>query len=148
MCEETRRLDLCLGPAGLLKVADVELLLSAHLREDLAGPRPAARGIRTLSSPTARKTSGLTRAELGGDGCAPVVAHDHCRLLAQGVHHGDVVLDQLPALSKAWFEAMHDAMTAHGIDSGMEAVLAEFPADAPAPEFSAQRESASVTDAA
>lgn len=39
------------------------------------------------------------------------------------------------ALSRAWFQTMHDAMTARGLDSGMEAVLAEFPDDAPAPQF-------------
>ncbi|MFB9191941.1 mycothiol conjugate amidase Mca [Actinomadura verrucosospora] len=42
------------------------------------------------------------------------------------------------ALSKAWFQTMHDAMTARGIDSGMQAVLAEFPADVPAPQFTTQ----------
>ena len=40
------------------------------------------------------------------------------------------------ALSKAWFQTLHDAMTARGMDSGMQAVLAEFPADAPEPAFS------------
>jgi mycothiol S-conjugate amidase len=39
------------------------------------------------------------------------------------------------ALSRAWFQAMHDAMTARGIDSGMRAVLAEFPEDAPGLEI-------------
>ncbi|GAA3219769.1 mycothiol conjugate amidase Mca [Nonomuraea helvata] len=39
------------------------------------------------------------------------------------------------ALSKAWFQALHDGMTARGILSGMEGVLAEFPADVTAPEF-------------
>ncbi|MEV3926070.1 mycothiol conjugate amidase Mca [Actinomadura coerulea] len=39
------------------------------------------------------------------------------------------------ALSKAWFQAMHDAMTARGLDSAMQAVLAEFPDDVPAPQF-------------
>ncbi|RKN45665.1 mycothiol conjugate amidase Mca [Streptomyces hoynatensis] len=39
------------------------------------------------------------------------------------------------ALSRAWFQAMHEGMTARGIDSGMEEVLAEFPAGAPAPAF-------------
>ncbi|WP_063755353.1 mycothiol conjugate amidase Mca [Streptomyces sp. NRRL S-337] len=41
------------------------------------------------------------------------------------------------ALSRAWFQALHDGMTARGIPSGMEEVLAEFGdegADA-APEF-------------
>jgi mycothiol S-conjugate amidase len=42
------------------------------------------------------------------------------------------------ALSKAWFQTLHDAMTARGLDSGMQAVLAEFPDDAPAPQFSAR----------
>ncbi|GAA4613795.1 hypothetical protein GCM10023195_59950 [Actinoallomurus liliacearum] len=42
------------------------------------------------------------------------------------------------ALSKAWFQALHDAMTARGLDSGMREVLAEFPDDVPAPEFSAR----------
>ncbi|WP_250563380.1 mycothiol conjugate amidase Mca [Sphaerisporangium fuscum] len=40
------------------------------------------------------------------------------------------------ALSKAWFQALHDAMTERGIDSGMGAVLAEFPEGGSAPEFS------------
>ncbi|GAA2277952.1 mycothiol conjugate amidase Mca [Nonomuraea roseoviolacea subsp. roseoviolacea] len=40
------------------------------------------------------------------------------------------------ALSKAWFQAMHDAMTERGLASPMREVLAEFPADVPAPEFS------------
>src|ERR1700730_9247799 len=31
--------------AGFLEVGDVELLFPAHLREDLAEPRPAARGV-------------------------------------------------------------------------------------------------------
>lgn len=39
------------------------------------------------------------------------------------------------ALSKAWFQTMHDAMTARGLDSAMQAVLAEFPDDVPAPHF-------------
>ncbi|GAA3428020.1 mycothiol conjugate amidase Mca [Streptosporangium sandarakinum] len=39
------------------------------------------------------------------------------------------------ALSKAWFRTMHDALTARGLDSAMHAVLAEFPDDAPEPEF-------------
>ncbi|MEV5751449.1 mycothiol conjugate amidase Mca [Actinoallomurus sp. NPDC052308] len=42
------------------------------------------------------------------------------------------------ALSKAWFQTLHDAMTACGLDSAMRDVLAEFPDDAPAPEFSAR----------
>jgi mycothiol S-conjugate amidase len=39
------------------------------------------------------------------------------------------------ALSRAWFQAMHDAMTARGLASGMQAVLSEFPADARALEI-------------
>ncbi|QKW40900.1 mycothiol conjugate amidase Mca [Actinomadura sp. NAK00032] len=39
------------------------------------------------------------------------------------------------ALSKAWFQALHDGMTARGIPSGMEDVLAEFGDSAPAPAF-------------
>jgi mycothiol S-conjugate amidase len=39
------------------------------------------------------------------------------------------------ALSKAWFQALHDGMTARGIPSGMEEVLSEFGEDTPAPEF-------------
>lgn len=34
-------------------------------------------------------------------------------------------------LSRAWFQTLHDAMTARGIDSGMAEVLAEFSDDAP-----------------
>ncbi|MEW9554156.1 mycothiol conjugate amidase Mca [Nonomuraea sp. NPDC050783] len=36
------------------------------------------------------------------------------------------------ALSAAWFRTMHEALTARGLDSGMAAVLAELPGDAPA----------------
>ncbi|MCP2167318.1 mycothiol conjugate amidase Mca [Goodfellowiella coeruleoviolacea] len=39
------------------------------------------------------------------------------------------------ALSRAWFQTMHDALTARGLDSGMREVLAEFPEDAPALEI-------------
>ena len=39
------------------------------------------------------------------------------------------------ALSKAWFQALHNGMTQRGIPSGMDEVLAEFPEDVPAPEF-------------
>jgi mycothiol S-conjugate amidase len=39
------------------------------------------------------------------------------------------------ALSRAWFQAIHDAMTARGLDSGMQAVLAEFPEGAPTLEI-------------
>ncbi|MET9495635.1 mycothiol conjugate amidase Mca [Streptomyces sp. NPDC006552] len=40
------------------------------------------------------------------------------------------------ALSRAWFQTLHDGMTARGIASGMEAVLAEFgPGSAEQPEF-------------
>ncbi|MEV5322884.1 mycothiol conjugate amidase Mca [Nonomuraea sp. NPDC052634] len=39
------------------------------------------------------------------------------------------------ALSKAWFQTMHDALTARGLDSPMAGVLAEFPVDAPEPAF-------------
>ncbi|MBB6037565.1 mycothiol conjugate amidase Mca [Phytomonospora endophytica] len=42
------------------------------------------------------------------------------------------------ALSKAWFEALHDGMTERGITSPMGAVLAEFPAGLPTPEFTAR----------
>ncbi|NUW46647.1 mycothiol conjugate amidase Mca [Nonomuraea rhodomycinica] len=40
------------------------------------------------------------------------------------------------ALSRAWFQTLHDALIARGLASPMREVLAEFPADAPAPEFS------------
>ncbi len=39
------------------------------------------------------------------------------------------------ALSKAWFQALHDGMTARSLESPMADVLKEFPADVPAPEF-------------
>ncbi|RFU41458.1 mycothiol conjugate amidase Mca [Actinomadura logoneensis] len=39
------------------------------------------------------------------------------------------------ALSKAWFQALHDGMTARGLASPMADVLTEFPDDVPAPEF-------------
>ncbi|MEV4255305.1 mycothiol conjugate amidase Mca [Spirillospora sp. NPDC049652] len=39
------------------------------------------------------------------------------------------------ALSKAWFQALHDGMTARGMESPMADVLKEFPDDVPAPEF-------------
>ncbi len=39
------------------------------------------------------------------------------------------------ALSRAWFQTMHDAMTERGLDSAMGAVLAEFPEDVPALEI-------------
>ncbi|MEV5573389.1 mycothiol conjugate amidase Mca [Spirillospora sp. NPDC052269] len=39
------------------------------------------------------------------------------------------------ALSKAWFEALHDGMTARGLESPMADVLKEFPKDVPVPEF-------------
>ena len=39
------------------------------------------------------------------------------------------------ALSKAWFQALRNGMTQRGIPSGMDEVLAEFPEDVPAPEF-------------
>ncbi|MEV4096446.1 mycothiol conjugate amidase Mca [Streptosporangium saharense] len=38
------------------------------------------------------------------------------------------------ALSRAWFQTMHDAMTGRGLDSGMGAVLAELPTDDTVPE--------------
>ena len=39
------------------------------------------------------------------------------------------------ALSKAWFQTMHDALIARGLGSPMAEVLAEFPADVPEPAF-------------
>ncbi|GAA2070117.1 mycothiol conjugate amidase Mca [Streptomyces albiaxialis] len=38
------------------------------------------------------------------------------------------------ALSRAWFQALHDGMTARGLDSGMRDVLAELPEGPPALE--------------
>ncbi|MFG3254857.1 mycothiol conjugate amidase Mca [Streptomyces sp. NPDC048172] len=38
------------------------------------------------------------------------------------------------ALSRAWFQALHDGMTARGLDSGMREVLAELPEGPPARE--------------
>ncbi|MFC4908666.1 mycothiol conjugate amidase Mca [Actinomadura gamaensis] len=46
------------------------------------------------------------------------------------------------ALSKAWFQALHDGMTARGLPSPMTDVLKEFPADVPAPEFTTRIECA------
>ncbi|AUY53401.1 mycothiol conjugate amidase Mca [Streptomyces sp. CB01881] len=36
------------------------------------------------------------------------------------------------ALSRAWFQTLHDAMTAHGVDSAMGGLLAEWPDTPPA----------------
>ncbi|MFF5209218.1 mycothiol conjugate amidase Mca [Streptosporangium sp. NPDC000396] len=46
------------------------------------------------------------------------------------------------AFSRQWFQAMHDAMTARGIDSGMDAILADWPAAAPALDITTRVECA------
>ncbi|MEU7832958.1 mycothiol conjugate amidase Mca [Nonomuraea sp. NPDC049129] len=64
-----------------------------------------------------------------------VAAFDATRHPGNGEHWQPLKLYYLGTLSRAWFQAMHDALTARGIDSGMEAVLAELPDDAPTLEI-------------
>lgn len=56
------RFDLRLGAAGGLEVADVELLLASDAREAVGGAGASLGAYGTLSSPTAVKTSGRSRA--------------------------------------------------------------------------------------
>nr|AWS27290.1 FunU2 [Streptosporangium sp. KD35] len=88
------RFDLGLGPAGLLEVADVELLLAAHPGEDLAGPGPAPRRVGDAQQPDRGEHLRPDQGAAGGDVRTPVVTDDDRGLLAEGVHHRDVVLDQ------------------------------------------------------
>jgi mycothiol S-conjugate amidase len=62
-------------------------------------------------------------------------AGDAGRVPGTGEPWQPLKLYYLGVLSRAWFQAMHDALTGRGIDSGMEAVLAELPEGAPALEI-------------
>lgn len=62
------RFDLGLGPAGLLEIADVELLVAADLREDLGRSRAPGGVYGTPSSPTAANMSGRVNADAAAIG--------------------------------------------------------------------------------
>jgi mycothiol S-conjugate amidase len=68
-------------------------------------------------------------------GAAFDAAGDAGRYRAAGEPWQPLKLYYHGALSRAWFQTMHDAMTARGLDSGMRAVLEEFSDDAPSLEI-------------
>lgn len=89
------RFDLALGPARLLEVGDVELLLPAEPREHLAGAGATRRGVRHAQQGDGVEDVRPEQRRVRGDRRAPVVPDDHRGTLAECLHHGRVVLHQL-----------------------------------------------------